>query len=556
MTTRSENAAILAWTTERLAKGPDAEARAALAAATARFPEDAQLAMRHADALHLDGELAAAATEYRRALTRDGRLDAAWYGLGCAELARHAYGDAARALARAAALQPAAVDARFNLAKALFELGEVDAALDAYLAVAKSQDANLRREAIAAIACMIPGATRADHAAVLAARRAWAAAESPGTRPRAPRDDNARGPKLKIGYVSAFLGASNWMKPVVGAINHHDRARFEIHFFSDGAPPDAAAGWRDFATDYVHDVRGAPNDALAGYVARFAIDVLVDLNGYSYPRRLGLYMHRPAPAIVGWFNLYATSGIDAFDAIIGDDAVIKPGEEPFYSERVLRVPGSYLAFAVLYKVPDVAPPPALASGRITFGCFCSQYKLTDATVDAFAAILHAAPDAQLLLKNRTLGDASCRTAIHARFAQRGIAASRVLLDGPAEHDAFLAAYARVDIALDAFPYSGGTTTMEALWQGVPVLTFDGDRWAARTSRSLLLAAGLDEWCLPNRDAFVARAASLAQAPDTPAMLSRLRIGLRDLLRVSPACDSLALCRALEGTYENLAVASS
>lgn len=557
MTARSGKAAILAWTTERLAKGADAEARAALAAATAQAPEDAELAARHADALHLEGALDAAAAEYRRALACDDSLDSAWYGLGCAQLERRAYGEAAQALARATALRPEAVDARFNLAKALFELGEVDAALDAYLAVAKSGHANLQRQAIAAIACIVPGAARADHAAVLAMRQAWAAAESPGERPRPPRprqDAKGRGDKLRIGYVSAFLGERNWMKPVVGTINHHDRARFEIHFFSDGAPPDAAAGWRDFATDYVHDVRGASNEALAGYVARFAIDVLVDLNGYSYPRRLGLYMHRPAPAIVGWFNLFATSGIDAFDAIIGDDAVIKPAEERFYSERVLRVPGSYLAFTVLYKVPDVAPPPALAAGHVTFGCFCSQYKLTDATLDAFAAILRAAPDAKLLLKNRALADASCRAALHARFAQRGIAGTRVLLDGPAEHDAFLAAYARVDIALDAFPYSGGTTTMEALWQGVPVLTFDGDRWAGRTSLSLLLAAGLDEWCLPDRDAFVARAVALARAPETPAMLARLRSGLRDRLRHSAACDSAALCRALEGIYESLAPA--
>src|SRR5512143_2887466 len=119
MTVRPENAAILAWTTERLARGPDAEARAALAAATARSPEDAELAARHADALHLEGALDAAVAEYRRALASDNSLDAAWYGLGCAQLERRAYGEAVQALARAAALRPAAADARFNLAKAL-----------------------------------------------------------------------------------------------------------------------------------------------------------------------------------------------------------------------------------------------------------------------------------------------------------------------------------------------------------------------------------------------------------------------------------------------------
>src|SRR5947207_3900446 len=221
MTAHPESAAILAWTTERLAKGPDAEACAALAAATARFPDDAQLAARHADALQLEGALAEAAVEYRRALARDDGMVDAWYGLGCAELERRAYGGAAPALARAVALRPEATGARFNLAKALFELGEADAALNAYFDVVKSSDASLRREAIAAIACIIPGAPQADNAAILAARHAWAAAESPGPRPRPPRPPHhPSGDTLRIGYVSRFFGHRNWMKPLARAVHH------------------------------------------------------------------------------------------------------------------------------------------------------------------------------------------------------------------------------------------------------------------------------------------------------------------------------------------------
>jgi len=264
-------------------------------------------------------------------------------------------------------------------------------------------------------------------------------------------------------------------------------------------------------------------------------------------------MCRPAPVIVGWINMFATTGIDAFDYIIGDDAVIPPAEERFYSERVLRVPGSYLAFNVLYPVPDVTPPPVLATGSLTFGCFCSQYKITDETIAAFSAILRGAPQAQLLLKNWTLADESSRAAVHARFGRHGIAAERVLMEGNAEHFAFLAAYERVDIALDAFPYSGGTTTMEALWQGVPVLTFNGDRWAGRTSRSILLAAGLDAWGLADRDAFVARAIALARSPTTPAELAALRAAMRDRLASTPACDGVALCRGLEALYEQIVI---
>jgi len=169
-------------------------------------------------------------------------------------------------------------------------------------------------------------------------------------------------------------------------------------------------------------VRAASNDRLADYIARCGIDILVDLNGYSQPSRLDLFMRRPAPVIVGWFNMFATTGIDGFDYIVGDDAVIPPDEERFYSERVLRVPGSYLAFNVLYPVPEVTPPPMLATGSLTFGCFCSQYKITDETIAAFAAILQGAPKARLLLKSRPARDESnrrrCGRASHATGSRR------------------------------------------------------------------------------------------------------------------------------------------
>ena len=287
----------------------------------------------------------------------------------------------------------------------------------------------------------------------------------------------ASGGKLRVGYCSKFFHAQNWMKPVWGVINHHDREAFEIHLFSDGKPPSAESGYRQNRLDHIHDSRDLSNAELASLVARTGIDILVDLNGYSFQRRLGLFMRRPAPVAISWFNMYATSGVDAFDYVIGDAAVISVSEEQFYCERVLRVPGSYLAYSVLYPVPDVLPPPFLTAGHLTFGSFCSQYKLTDEVIAAWAKILRQAPEAKLFVKNGDLGDATNRAALEERFARWEIAPERLLLDGPAPHQEFLAAYGRVDIALDTFPYNGGTTTMEALWQGVPVLSFNGDRWA-------------------------------------------------------------------------------
>jgi protein O-GlcNAc transferase len=548
-----EIAALIEDATALLSEGPNDLALARLAAAAARHREHGVLAMRHADALHAAGRLAEAIVEYRRAVALDARLFDAWYGSGCAELARGAAGAAAACLGEAVRLSPERADAQFNLGKALFDLGEAGAAIEHLERACDADDPVLRRAALAAVACIIPGAARADNAAVLAARRRWAAPEAGRLAPaeRRWRGPSGDGGRLRIGYVSSFFGARNWMKPVWGVINEHDRAAFELHLFCDGEDG-KASGYRDYPQDHVHDVRGAPDDGLADYIAAAGIDILVDLNGYSVQRRLPVFMRRPAPIIAAWFGMYATTGIDAFGYTIADIAAVPTDEKRFCSERVLRLPGSYLGFCVPYPTPAVAPPPCLADGRITFGSFASHYKMSDAVVASWAEILGRAPEARLLVKNRGLGEASVRAAFLARFAARGVAPQRVLCDGPAEHDAFLAAYDRVDIALDVFPYNGATTTIEALWQGVPVLACNGDRWAGRTSRSLLLAAGLAEWCTAGRREYVERGVELARTPQTPALLAALREAMRGRLERAPVCDTARLCRRIERFYRAMA----
>jgi protein O-GlcNAc transferase len=252
---------------------------------------------------------------------------------------------------------------------------------------------------------------------------------------------------------------------------------------------------------------------------------------------------------LAWFNSFATSGLACFDGIIGDDTVIPADEEAFYTERVLRVPGTYLAFEVFHAVPDVAPPPCNANqGRLTFGSLASAYKLNDLTLDIWARILRSAPTSRLLIRASTLAEPSNCDHLRARLADRGVAGERVDLEGGAAHFDFLRSYDRIDIALDTFPYNGGTTTTEALWQGVPVLTYVGDRWVARTSASLLRAAGLDDWVARDEDDLLAKASALARDPATPARLAALRAGMRARLAASAACDTAGLCRALEQIY--------
>ncbi len=281
------------------------------------------------------------------------------------------------------------------------------------------------------------------------------------------------------------------------------------------------------------------------------LDVLVDLNGYSQIDRLPVVALRPAPIVIGWFNYYATSGIPALDYLIGDAEVVDPGEESAYSEKILRVSGSYLTFDVRYPVPDGVAPPVLERGAITFGSLASLYKITPPVLDAWAAILRRLPDARLVLRNKTLGSPVNQDFLWQRFAVSGVARTRVLLLGPATHADFLETYGQIDIALDTFPYNGGTTTMEALWQGVPVLTFRGDRWASRQSASLLRAAGLDQWVAESVEEFVERAVALGESPETPQRLSDLRLGMRAALVCRPVCDTERFAANMEELFRQV-----
>ena len=300
--------------------------------------------------------------------------------------------------------------------------------------------------------------------------------------------------------------------------------------------------------DRFHDVSRLTNAEMARLIEEQAIDILIDLNGYSRLSRLPLFALRPAPVVVAWFNMFATSGMDCFDYLIGDRHVFAAKEEAFYTERVVCLPGCYLTFEVTYPVPEVTPAPCLERGSLTFGCLAPHYKITTEVVQSWSRILDGSPGTRLILKNVVLGSATNRRFVADLFARFGLPPERVELSGPAEHFEFLKKYGEIDVALDTFPYNGGTTTMEAVWQGVPVLTFAGDRWASRISASLLRNAQLPEFVAPDLNGYVAQAVELARNPDTPARLDRLREGMREHLCKTPACDAGAFAQDMEQEY--------
>jgi protein O-GlcNAc transferase len=529
-----------------LALGRSQQAEDVLQNASALSPNDAALHCDLGDARQAQGRSDDAAAAYRKSLELDPNQARTWYSAGCLEILRQRYAAAELCLREALRIEPDWPQAQHNLGQALFNLGQADEAIELFRKAAERTAVELPW---LSLATSIPMSPRADNQTILETRIAFAQRCLPQPR-QAERFSDRRRPSdrpLRVGYVSSFFHRDNWMKPVWGLINQHDRQRFGIHLFGDMPASAVRHGYRADSRDQFHDLTGMTIEAAADQIERAEIDVLVDLNSYSAPRWLPLMALRPAPLIVGWFNVFATTGMECYDYLIGDREAVPPEEEEFYCEKIVRVPGSYLTFAVEYPVPDVAAPPCERSGAITFGCLAPQYKINGAVMSAWSRILHEAPRASLILKNSCLGSTD-REFVEQSLRRHGVPVERVRLEGPADHYEFLKTYDRIDVALDTFPYNGGTTTTEAIWQGVPVVTFRGDRWASRTSTSILQAAGLGEFVAADVEGYVSLAIRWANSADGPEELGKLRREMRSRLRGAPVCDVQGFARNMERLY--------
>jgi predicted O-linked N-acetylglucosamine transferase (SPINDLY family) len=210
------------------------------------------------------------------------------------------------------------------------------------------------------------------------------------------------------------------------------------------------------------------------------------------------------------------------------------GFDRFYSEKLLRLPDGYVCYSPPPYAPDVVPPPALANGWVTFGCFNNLAKITPRVIATWTTILRQVPESRLVLKTHQFSDVATANAFRTAFAAEGISAERLELRGPSGHRAFMAEYGDIDIVLDPFPYSGGLTTCEALWMGVPTIALPGEIFASRHSASHLSNAGLADWVTGSVDEYISMA--VARAADVPA-LAALRAGLRERVRRSPLCDA-------------------
>lgn len=514
----------------------------------------------------------AAIALFQRAIAADPKLPDAHANLGLVHYERDAMAPAVEHYAKAVELAPNSAALLQNYALVLSRAGRGDEAIRAgqravkldpnnatawhHLGLAHRQGGHLT-EALAALrkSVSVTGHTPVFHSDLLMislydsslsmsklveAHRAWARCHAP--KPAFTFTPRPSGRRLKLGYVSADLRThpvGHFLAPVVAA---HDRARFEVFAYSSTRNEDALT--RHFVERCDHFVRvDAMDDAqLAQRVHADGIDILFDLSGHTAHNRLITFALKPAPIQISWLGYPFTTGLPAMDYFLTDRFETPEGFDRWFTERLVRMPNGYLCVRPPPSAPPVGPLPALSEPVFTFGCFNNLSKVTPEVVALWSEILKATEPSRLFLHTRELDDPTAQTRLRDQFARQGVPNERLLLMGGAPHERLLARYGMVDLALDPFPYCGGLTTCEAMWMGVPTVTWPSERFCGRHSLTHQNNVGLPMFTADSKASY--REIACAWRTDL-AGLATLRASLRRRMQDSPLVDGAGFTRDLE-----------
>ncbi len=357
--------------------------------------------------------------------------------------------------------------------------------------------------------------------------------------------DPLQGRRLRVGYMTR--GASQpavslYTKPMLSA---HDRSVVELFLYDDISLDRSGEGQNQRLAEHWRSTRGQDDAAVAEMIRRDRIDVLVDLAGRCSGNRLLVFARKPAPVQIGWLSGHGfPSGLSVLDGFLADN-VLAPDDDALFADRIVRLPRIPIVYQPPATMPPVAPLPAATNGFVTFGYFGRPERLGPDVITAWSRVLLAVPGARLVLNHRTFQEAAFRDLVAGRFDARGIGRDRLNMTYTAPQRCTWVAYGAIDIALDPFPLNAGPMTMEALWQGVPVVTLAGRACGERFGASILRAAGLNDWVVRDVDTYVERAARAAGDLDA---LAGFRTTLRPRLAASPLRDTAGLARCLEAVY--------
>lgn len=352
---------------------------------------------------------------------------------------------------------------------------------------------------------------------------------------------------LNIGLVSGDLRrhpVGFFVEGVLAALATQAQDRLRIFAYSASFQNDAVTDRIKRSLYKWTSITGISDEVAYERICADKIDILIDLSGHTLYSRLPLFAWRPAPVQVTWLGYFATTGVEAVDYLIADPWTLPESQEAYFTEEIIRLPETRLCFTPPDESVQSGPLPALRNGHVTFGCFNTLTKINDDVVALWSQILKALPNSRLMLMSHQLQEKAVVQRTFDRFKEHGINKNRLEFKGFAPRSEYFLTYNQIDIALDPFPYCGGTTTVEALWMGVPVITLAGEHFLARQGVGLMMNAGLPEWVADSPNHYISLALKHAGELEK---LAQLRAGLRSQVLSSPIFDAPRFAVHFEAT---------
>lgn len=389
-----------------------------------------------------------------------------------------------------------------------------------------------------------------DPLAVFQEHLDWGATQTRGYIPTSfQQTDHNPDRKLRIGYVTPDLRAHSVAYFIEPLLVHHDRSQFEVFSYLElGTADDMTRRLLEFA-DTTRNTSGVSDDQVAAMIRQDQIDILIDLAGHTNKNRLPVFARKPAPIQITYLGYPNTTGLSMIDYRLTDAWADPPGmTEHLHTEKLVRLENGFLCFTPPAESPGITPLPSVAKGYITFGSFNALPKITNEMLEVWARILLMVPGAHLLIKNAQLTDSILQERLRAQLILHGVASERIEILGRTSKEDHMAAFARVDIALDTFPYHGTTTTCDTLWMGVPVIALAGKSHVSRVGVSLLSRMGLSEHIAHSAEDYIDKAVRLA---NSGVELSTLRQNLRTLFVDSGLCDGVSFTQTVESAYRQM-----
>ena len=353
--------------------------------------------------------------------------------------------------------------------------------------------------------------------------------------------------KLRIGYVSGNFNAYAATFAFAPLILDFDHDQFEVVCYADQTTGDTITELFKSKVSLWREISGKDDDEVAQLITADKIDILVDCAGFQKGNRLLAFARKPAPIQVTAWGEPTGTGLSAMDYLMADPVLIPAEERHLFAETIIDLP-CFLGYWVPEPLPEPSPLPAIASGRVTFGSFNRGAKHNDALMTLWVKVLNAVPGSVLLMKAPEWDQPEQRASLLDRFARCGGTLDQISFLGYMSHNDHLASYGCIDICLDPQPHSGGMTTLDALYMGIPVLTMPGATPSSRLASAILSAIGLDDWIATDSEAFVAKAAAFTADLST---LGKLRNQLRFKITESSIGNNTRYARAVEAQYRRM-----